>query len=153
MSKMTLRSLVEEVNDLPSIPVILQRVIDLTDDPDSTAQDINDVLSQDQSMTAKVLKLANSAYYGFPRRIPTVTDATILLGFQTIRSIVMAASMSDLLSRKLEGCALAQGELWKHSQSSAITARMLSLEARFPGAELAYMAALLHDIGKVVFPS
>ncbi|MDK2897566.1 MAG: hypothetical protein PWP04_1686 [Candidatus Atribacteria bacterium] len=153
MGIVSLQSLVKKVEDLPALPAVVRQVMELTEDPNSTARDINEVLNKDQSMTAKVLRLANSAFYGFPRRIPTVTDATIMLGFQTIRSIVMAASVSNLLSQEVEGYALLPGELWKHSQSAAISARLISREVKFPKLELAYTAALLHDIGKVILNS
>lgn len=153
MERVSMQSIVEAVNDLPSLPHVAVKVMKLTEDPDSTAQDINQVLNEDQSMTAKVLRLANSAYYGFPRRIATVTDAIIFLGFKTIRSIVMAASVSDMLSQEMEGYALAPGELWKHSQSTALTARFIARRAKFSSLDLAYTAALLHDIGKVILNS
>lgn len=153
MERVTLESIIENVNDLPSLPQVVVRVMELTDDPDSTAQDINNVLNQDQSMTAKVLRMANSAFYGFPRRIGTVTDAIVFLGFRTIRSIVVAASVSDILSKEIEGYALAHGELWRHSQSAAMTARLIAKNTRFNSLDLAYTAALLHDIGKVILNS
>ncbi|MEN3185126.1 MAG: HDOD domain-containing protein [Atribacterota bacterium] len=150
MGKVSLSVLVQAVEELPVLPTIVQRVIQLTEDPKSTAKDINNVLSQDQTLTAKVLRLANSAFYGFPRRISTITEATIILGFQTIKSIVIAATVSEILKKSLPGYALEQGELWKHSQTSAIAARMLARETKFPRLEVAYTAALLHDIGKLV---
>ena len=109
MGKINLESIVEAVNDIPALPQVAVRVIKLTEDPDSTAHDINNVLNQDQAITARVLKMANSAFYGFPRRIGSVTDAIILLGFRTLRSIVMAASVSDMLSKEMEGYALGVG--------------------------------------------
>jgi putative nucleotidyltransferase with HDIG domain len=153
MEKVTLESIVEAVNDLPALPHVVVKIMDLTEDPNATAQQINDVLNQDQAMTAKVLRLANSAYYGFPRRISTVTDATIFLGFKTVRSIVMAASVSDLLSREVQGYALASGELWRHSQCVAIAARLIAKTSKFYTVDVAYTAALLHDIGKVILNS
>lgn len=150
MGKVPMESIVEAVNDLPSLPHIVTRVIELSEDPDSTAADINNVLNQDQGMTAQVLRLANSAFYGFPRRIGTVADATILLGFKTIRSIVMAASVSDILSQEIKGYALANGELWRHSQSSALAARLIGKKIKYNKLDLAYTGALLHDIGKVI---
>ncbi|PKM76764.1 MAG: hydrolase [Firmicutes bacterium HGW-Firmicutes-15] len=153
MEKVTLESIVEAVNDLPALPHVVVRIMELTEDPNTTAQQINDVLNQDQGMTAKVLRLANSAFYGFPRRISTVTDATVFLGFKTVRSIVMAASVSDLLSREVEGYALAPGELWRHSQCVAISARLIAKTCKFYTVDVAYTAALLHDIGKVVLNS
>lgn len=153
MGKISLQDLLKKVDDLPALPWVVKRVMELTEDPDSTARDINEVINLDQSMTAKVLRLANSAFYGFPRRISTVTDATIMLGFQTIRSIVIAASVSKLLSQEVEGYALLPGELWKHSQSAAMAARMTARKIRFPKIEVAYTAALLHDLGKVILNS
>jgi putative nucleotidyltransferase with HDIG domain len=150
MGKLTLPALVRAVEDLPALPAVVQRVIALTEDPKSTARDINNVLTQDQGLTAKVLRLANSAFYGFPRRISTVTDATILLGFQTIRSIVLAASVSEMMKRELKGYALERGELWRHSQATAVGARMLAREVKFSRLEVAYTAGLLHDIGKLI---
>ena len=149
MGKISLESIVEAVNDLPALPQVVVQVIKLTEDPDSTAQDINYVLNQDQAITAKVLKMANSAFYGFPRRIGSVTDAIIMLGFRTLRSIVMAASVSDILNKEIEGYALEYGELWRHSQCTAMAARLIARKSKFAFLDLAYTAALLHDIGKV----
>lgn len=150
MGKLTLDQIVNQVDDLPALPHVVVRIMELTEDPDATAQDINQVLNQDQGMTARVLRLANSAFYGFPRRISSVTDATIFLGFRTVRSIVMAASVSEILSKEVEGYALAPGELWRHSQSVAIASRHLARQTKFNGIDVAYTAGLLHDIGKVI---
>ncbi|MGC8778547.1 MAG: HDOD domain-containing protein [Candidatus Caldatribacteriaceae bacterium] len=150
MGKVSLSVLTRAIEELPALPAVVQRVIQLTEDPKSTAKDINNVLTQDQSLTAKVLRLANSAFYGFPRRISTITEATIILGFQTIKSMVMATTVSEMLKKPLQGYALEQGELWKHSQTSAIAARMLARETKFSRLEVAYTASLLHDIGKLI---
>ncbi|NLW90646.1 MAG: HDOD domain-containing protein [Syntrophomonadaceae bacterium] len=150
MARLSLESIVEAVNDLPAFPTVVTRVIQLTDDPDSTAQDINNVLNQDQAITARVLRLANSAFYGYTRRINTVTDAVVFMGFKTIRSIVIAASVSDILNKEMAGYALEHGELWRHSQCCAMAARLIARKAKFPALDLAYTAGLLHDIGKVI---
>lgn len=150
MGKATLEAIVEAVNDMPALPHVVLKVMELTEDPNSTAQDINAVLNQDQGMTTKVLRMANSAFYGFPRRIATVTDATLFLGFKTVRSIVMAASVSDILSKEMEGYALAPGELWRHSQCVAMAARQIAKRNKSALADVAYTAGLLHDIGKVI---
>lgn len=145
-----LDQVVSRVKDLPALPAIVTRVIQLTEDPNSTAKDLSDVLGQDQSLAAKVLRLANSAYYGFPRRINSITDAVVLLGFGTIRSLIMAASVYDVLKRPVEGYALAPGELWRHSQACAMGARLIAQRAKYRSLEQAYVAGLLHDIGKIV---
>lgn len=150
MGRVSLETIVKAVNDLPALPSVVNKVIKLTEDPNSTAQDINNALIQDQAMTARVLKLANSAFYGFPRRIATVTDATVFLGFKTIKSIVMAASVSDILNAEMSGYALEHGELWKHSQCVAMAARHIARKAKYYQLDLAYTSGLLHDIGKVI---
>lgn len=150
MGAVNLNELVAKVEDLPSLPLVVTQVLKLTADPDSTPEDLNQVITTDQNLTAKVLRLANSAYYGFARRIGTVTEAVILLGFNTIRNLVMAASMSPFLEREVAGYALARGELWHHSLVSAMAARLLAREVRYRPHEQAFVAGLLHDIGKVI---
>ena len=153
MEKIKVESIIEKVDELPSLPHIVLKVMELTDDPDSTAFDINQVINQDQNMTAQVLRMANSVYYGYSRRIASVTDAIILIGFNAVRSIVLAASMSKILKAELKGYIMGEGELWKHSQSAAIFARLLAKRVKFNSIETAYTAALLHDIGKLVMNS
>lgn len=153
MGKIDFLSIIQSVDNLPALPHVVTRVMELTDDPDASIQDINAVLQQDQGMTARVLRMANSAFYGFPRRIATVTDATILLGFKTLRSILMAASVNDLMNKDMDGYALENGNLWKHSQFVAYAARLIAKKAGFTSLDLAYTAGLLHDIGKIILDS
>jgi len=150
MGRISLEKIVAEVNDLPALPQITAQVIKLTEDPNSNVRDLGDLIGKDQSLTAKVLRLANSAYYGFPRRISTVSQAIVILGFNTIRSLVMAASVHNVLSREVAGYSLGQGELWKHSLGVAMGARMLSKRTRMESPEEAFVGGLVHDIGKVV---
>lgn len=150
MGALNLNELVAKVDDLPSLPLVVTQVLRLTDDPEATPEDLNKVITTDQNLTARVLRLANSAYYGFARRIGTVTEAVILLGFNTIRNLVMAASVSHILEREVTGYELARGELWHHSLTAAMAARLLAREIRYRAHEQAFIAGLLHDIGKVV---
>lgn len=147
---LTLERLIDSVEDMPSLPQIVTEIIRISEDPDSTPQDVQNLLAQDQVLTAKILRLANSSFYGFARRINTITEATILLGFQTIRSIVFAASISNFLTKSLDGYQLDQNELWKHSQSVAMTARYIAKKKRFKNPEVFYTAGVIHDIGKLV---
>ncbi len=147
---LTLEKLIESVEDMPSLPQIVTEIIRISEDPNSTPQDVQKLLAQDQVLTAKILRLANSSFYGFARRINTITEATILLGFQTIRSIVFAASVSQFLTKSLKGYQLDQNELWKHSQSVAMTARYIARLKKFKNPEVFYTAGVIHDIGKLV---
>ncbi|MDI3531457.1 MAG: hypothetical protein PWP60_1307, partial [Candidatus Atribacteria bacterium] len=84
MGKITLEELAQKVKELPALPAVVQKVMELVEDPRSSAQDIEAVLKKDQGLTAEVLRLANSAFYGIPRRISTVSEATVFLGFKTV---------------------------------------------------------------------
>lgn len=147
---MRIEDLTASVKEIPALPAVAARVLQLTDDPSSTLKELNDVIAQDQSLATKVLRLANSAYYGFPRRISSINEAIILLGFSTIRSLVLAASVYNVLGRPLEGYALEPGELWRHSQACAMGARLIAQRVKYRYLEQAYTSGLLHDIGKVI---
>jgi putative nucleotidyltransferase with HDIG domain len=142
--------IMDAVNDLPALPQMACKIMDLTDDPRATAQDVGNAISQDQGLTSKVLRMANSAYYGYSRQVATAAEATVLLGFATIRSVVLAASMNDILCRELTGYALGPGDLWKHSYGTAMASRYIAKRSRYKAIEVAYTAGLLHDIGKVI---
>lgn len=148
--KVSLDQIVRRVNDLPALSQVVAQVLKLVEDPESTVKELNDIICQDQALVTKVLHLANSAYYGFPRRIGTVVEAVIILGFSTIRNLVLAASVHNLLNREVPGYQLGQGELWRHSIACAMTTRTLARRVRFPSPDQAFIAGLLHDIGKVV---
>jgi HD-like signal output (HDOD) protein len=105
-----IKKIIDKLDNLPTLPIIIQQILALLDNPNSTAKDINEVIKSDQSLTIQTLKLVNSSYYGFPRKIGTVTEAIVVLGFDTVRSLVLSASVckmyeggSGLLIEKIYG--------------------------------------------------
>lgn len=150
MTKVTLEEIIGRVKDIPTLPNITYEIMKLTEDPDSTVHDIENVVMKDQSLTTRILRLANSAYYGYPRRISTVSEASVLLGFQAIRSLTLTASVGGLLMKEVPGYGLGKNELWKQSQSCAIISRYIARKVRFIKVDQAYVAGLLRDIGKVI---
>ncbi len=150
MGQVDLDSVVQSVNELPSLPQVALEVMRLTRDPNTSARELNDVICQDQALTANMLRLANSAYYGFPRLIGTVGEAVVLLGFQTVRSIILTAALGDTLSKEVKAYSLEKGELWRHSIGVATAGRMIAMKAGYKYQDLAYTAGLLHDVGKIV---
>lgn len=150
MSQFTLKHLTKDVNDLPSLPMITLQVIKLTDDSKTTIPQISNVISQDQAMAAKILRMANSAYYGFARSISSITDAVIILGFKSIRDLVFAATMHDFVNKELTGYALAKGELWKQSIVCAMVGANISKRINYKNHDEVFASGLLHDIGKVI---
>jgi putative nucleotidyltransferase with HDIG domain len=142
--------LLENAKDLPTIPKIAVHVAKLVDNPNTSASQVATALASDQILTARVLRMANSAFYGAPRRISTVTDAIVLLGMRTIRNMAMAVSCFDVLDRELQSYAMRRGDMWRHAFCVGYAAQLLAKRTHYRATEEAFVAGLMHDIGKVV---
>jgi putative nucleotidyltransferase with HDIG domain len=149
-TKLDIDALLDEVDDLPSLPQVVTRVLQATNDPNCSAREIGRLISTDQVLTSKVLKLANSAFYGLPRKVGTVSDAVVLLGMNTIRGLGLAVSTYDILNREYAGYWLERGQLWRHSVAVALCSQLVAKTRKLPASEEVFVAGLLHDIGKVV---
>lgn len=136
------------VGELPAAPAVVSAAMGLTTNLQSNVSDISKVLSSDQSLVAKVLKLSNSAYYGRSKEVKTVQEAILVLGFRAVRSILIATSAHSMYNRGEESGS--ETKLWRHSLSTAIAARQLAKHIKHPEKEEIFVAALLHDIGKLV---
>lgn len=131
------------VKDLPTLPAVLEEVSVLVEDPDSSTEQIAKAISQDQVLSAKVLKMVNSPIYGFPRRISTIQHALVLLGFNVIRGLIISTSVFDVMAESMHG-------LWEHSLGCAMACASIAKQAGFKDPEEYSVAGLLHDLGKVV---
>ncbi len=143
-----LTEILSKVQSVPTLPATVLRVMQMIEDPLCSAADLAQVIQADPAMAIKVLKLANSAYYGFRQKIATVPQAVTLLGFATLKNALLSAAVFDLFRLNTTGFDLAA--LWKHSVATATAAKLLAKRARFPNSEKAFTAGLLHDIGKVM---
>jgi len=150
VSKLTLEYIVNKVDDMKVLPEIINKIIALTDDPDSTVQDMEKAILKDQVLTTKILRLANSAYYGYARKISTISQATVLLGFQAIKGIALASTVRNYMTHELKGYSLEKNQLWQQSQTCAIISRFIAKTIKYPNPEEAYIAGLLRDIGKTI---
>lgn len=150
MRRLSLSELVGKVEEIPVFPKTITQIMDVLEDDKSDAKDLEREIMKDQGLTAKILKLANSAYYGVSRNIKSVSEATVLLGFQAIRSMVLATTVGKVLVKELPGYALGEAELWHQSQICAITARVIAKKIKFRKPDQVYTAGLLRDIGKVI---
>ncbi|MBD3177794.1 MAG: HDOD domain-containing protein [Armatimonadia bacterium] len=140
----------EEVRDLPQLPGVVQRVLAVTDDPNTSAADLGEVVGTDQALTARVLRMANSPLFGLARRVDTVTGAVRVLGFNAIRNIVLASHLASTLGNPVDGYVLEAGALWRHALASGTAALVLARQARVPNHETALVAGILQDVGKLV---
>lgn len=142
-----IESIVGSIGDLPSMPHVANLVMQKVGDPDTTPKKLNEIISRDQGLTTKVLKTANSAFYGRSRSVTKLTDAISTVGFNAIKSLVVAAAVRDLFN----SFGLIEKLLWDHSLGVAFASRLLAKEFEFPRIEEAFLAGLLHDVGKVIF--
>lgn len=140
--------MVANIGELPPIPLVILESMKLLNDPHSTVKKIQEQILLDQALTAFILKVANSALFGWRKRVSTVSHAINLMGYNTTRSILTAYLSKNLYSGK--GNKLIQTMLWKHAISSAIFGRQLSGYSKQVNSEEAFISALLHDIGKGV---
>lgn len=143
--------LVEEVRDLPmSLSDTLPSVIEACDNADTSVNDLTGLISSDQSLVAMLLKLANSAYYGYARRIETLPEAIVLLGFSTIKSLAITATTMNLLFQSDDNLTETRHEIWSHSLGTGVAARALARKRGNIHPEKAFVAGLLHDLGMII---
>jgi len=147
---LTMEDIISKVKEIPPFPQTVMRIIELTNDPRSGAKDLEAEIMKDQGLTTQILKLANSAFYRGRRKIDTVADASILLGFSAIQSMVLATVVGSVMNKELPGYALEKEALWKQSQISAIMTRTIAKKVKYSKPDQAYTAGLLRDIGKVI---
>ncbi len=139
-----IRKRVEAFKNVPTLPGIFEKITLLIDSSSTTAEDVAKIISSDQALSAKVLRVVNSVFYGFPGRISNLTHALIILGFDVVKGLVLSTSVFDMM--------LAKGfhGLWEHSLGCAVTAGVIARKTNDPHPEEVSIAALLHDIGKVI---
>jgi len=137
-----IRKALREVKNLPTLPGIISKLTRMADDPDTTSEQMGKVISKDHILAAKLLKLVNSAFYGFPQRISSLGSAIILLGFNVIKSLIISASIFELMEEQ-------DVELWEHSLGCAVVCSVLAKRLGVNDPEEVSTAGLIHDLGKV----
>lgn len=137
------------VGDLPAMPAVVAQVIEITEDPSSQMSDLSDCVHADPALTAKILRVSNSSYYGMKQYVGTLKLALVILGVREIRNIVLGISVFETLRQKGADANIAS-EIWAHSLRVAGVAKKLAahMGLGFQGEE--FISGLLHDIGKMV---
>jgi putative nucleotidyltransferase with HDIG domain len=150
LSARQIQAIIRSTGDLPPMPQVAGKVNHLANDPKSSASDFRRILEADQALTARVLRMANSAFYGLNHRVTTLTHAVVVLGFKTLQSLVVASASKNLYTGAGGSLGLTEKLLWEHSIGTAFACRLIANEVRYPGVEPAFVGGLLHDIGKAV---
>ncbi len=143
-----LEKILTSIGELPSSPAVVSLVMGMTSDLNTDARELSKALSSDPAMAARALKLSNSPFYGRPTDISSVEEAVLVLGFFTVRSLVVATATYDLF--KSDNSESPAAALWEHSLATAIAARHIARELSHPQVEECFLAGLMHDIGKLI---
>jgi putative nucleotidyltransferase with HDIG domain len=132
--------------DLPTIPAVALKVMQLIESERATAEEIGKVVSGDPAVAARVLKISNSSFYGCQRKIQSLPTAIMMLGFNTLRSLVITASVKQVY----QPYGLVEKMLWEHSFGAGLAARIIASNTRRANEEEAFLSGLFHDIGKII---
>ena len=150
MNRVEAERLIRRVEELPTLPAIITRILEVLEDERTSARDLERVVSCDQSIAARVLRIANSAYYGFSREITTMHRAIIILGFQTVRALALGSSIFETFLGGDKRSCFDRTTYWLHSIATSRCAMAMARRTGGVDSEEAFMAGLLHDIGMVV---
>jgi len=145
-----IQRIIKGIAGLKPIPHVVNKIMAITQDPDSSMKELAQVISFDAMATANLLKAANSAYYGRVKKFDTIHQAIVFLGMDEFVDLVLMTSSAENLKRPHKGYGLTAGDLWRYSVASALLARKLAATKGTVDAHLVFTAALLKDIGKAI---
>jgi putative nucleotidyltransferase with HDIG domain len=150
MTDTKINEILVKVDSFPTMPGAGAKMLVLLEEPDTAVSEIEEILRYDPGLTANVLKLANSAYFGIPSKIGSLKQAVILLGLKRLIQLVVASCVSAVMDKSVAGYDLPAGDLWRHSVAVSIAAEALVKDKKKHGTLDVFTPALLHDVGKLV---
>jgi len=142
--------LLEKIDKLPNSFTVGVKIAKMLDDPDVKVNDLANLISTDHGLTSQLLKLCNSAQYGFSKKISTINDAIPKLGFKTLKSIIFLLISESTLHQEVKGYNLEKNDLWENSISCAVYSRHLARIKKYADPDTAFTAGLLRDMGKLI---
>jgi len=145
-----IKKITQSIIGLPALPTVITQMIGLIGNPKTSARDVARLIATDQALTAKILKLANSAFCGFPRTISTANHAIVVLGLETVKSLVLNVSVLERFAGSSKDTSFDHQKFWEHCIACGVAARLLAGKLRYWIQEEAFAAGILHDIGKLI---
>jgi len=139
------------INNLPTLPTVYTALSEAMQNPLVTTDDIAKIISSDQSTAFKVIKVANSAYYGFSQKVDTISTAIFYLGFNEVKNLVLAVSIMNMFSKNKILVKFKPADFWAHSIAVGVTSRLLAEALGNMNLDNYFLAGVLHDIGKLIF--
>ena len=143
-------SAIREISHIATLPEITLKIVELVEDPKSTAQDLHKVISNDPALCSRILKVVNSSFYGLPGQIASINRAIVMLGLNAVKNIAIAASLAKLFRGGELTPNFSARDLWNHSTSVAATCKIIADSLRLGLSDEAFLAGLIHDIGVMV---
>ena len=147
----TVKDIIEQVDDFPTLPTIYSKLLDMLADPHTTAASLAEFISNDPSAATKILKTVNSPFYGLQGKVDTMSEAISHIGFSEVKNLVMALSVIDLFSKMETVDSFSIVDFWKHSIAVGVISKLLGHRLNIKNVEPYYLAGVLHDIGKIFF--
>ncbi len=148
MDKLATLKKLERIRDLPTLPAIAMQVNRMLQEADITIEHLSEAIAKDQAIVSRLLKLVNSAFFGLRSRVNTLSEAIVMLGFNSVRNVVMSVSVIEIFAEKTGGFDIKN--FWNHSVATAMTAKKLSESIGLGNPESCFLGGLLHDVGKIV---
>jgi putative nucleotidyltransferase with HDIG domain len=150
MDETKLNQILSKVKSIPTMPEAGTKMLSLLEEPDTEISEIEESLRHDPGLTANILKLANSAYFGIPSKIGSLRQAVVVLGFKRLVQLVVASCVSAVMDKSVPGYDLPPGDMWRHSIAVSIAAEALVKDKKKGVSQDVFTPALLHDVGKLV---
>ncbi|MDR2611417.1 MAG: HDOD domain-containing protein [Deltaproteobacteria bacterium] len=141
--RMQAKKEVRRIKNLPTVPGIVAKISRIVENPETSVAEVGRLIAQDQVLSAKVLRMANSAFFGMSRKISSISQALVILGFEVVKGLVLTSSVFDMIQKSMAG-------LWEHSIGCAAASGVIAAHLGRDDAEEILVAGLLHDLGKVV---
>ncbi len=141
---------IKKLKDLPTLPTVLTQCNMMLNNPNVSTTELAKVIKTDQSISSKVLKLVNSAFYGLSGKVSSIAQAIVILGFNTVRNIILSVSVFELLPENEDFGDFEISKFWEHSIGCAVISKVLGQRLGMKDPEEVFTAGLLHDIGKVI---
>ncbi len=138
------------IKNIPFMPQVLIKAQKAMANPKTDGKQLADILRTDPAIVTVMLKIANSAYYGQIGKVSSIEKACVMLGYQTVKELIMTTGVSNLLGKKLKGYGFNSGELWMHSMAVGIASKMIAVKTNPELSDDAYLSGLLHDSGKII---
>lgn len=150
MNQKELNLILDDVKSFPSMPAAALKLLALLKDDDASSAQIEQVLRYEPGLTANILKLTNSAYFGLPTQVGSIRQAILLLGWKKLIQIVLTSCISAIIDKPVQGYDLPAGDLWRHSIAVSVATETLIKLLKLSVPDDVFTAALLHDVGKMV---